>query len=359
MSKSVYLEPIHKELGAKFTDFNGWNMPLHYSSGKEEHLAVRKKAGIFDVSHMGQIFVEGDEAKDFVESVFSNSLASADIGDAVYGLLTNFEGGVVDDVIVYILAPERIFVCVNAGNRETARDWLIERSADFSGVTIDDQSESYVQFAISGPEAVELCVKTLRDDFDLSGLENVGRFTHRTFDNQDAGIIVARTGYTGEDGFEIFLKQGQLAEDIFRRFLDLGVCPCGLSSRDTLRLEAGYPLYGHELRANIPATCCGVLFAIKLNKGEFVGRSALAKIEPQHKLVGLKVNGRGIARDEMKVFAEGREIGWISSGTKTPSLDYPIAMAFVERAQGKVGTILEVDVRGRPVEVEVVKRPFV
>ena len=350
---------VHRSLGARLVDFAGWLMPVQYSGILEEHRAVRERAGLFDLSHMGELFVEGEDAGDALAAALVSDPRTLAVGRAHYSMICAPDGGVIDDLIVYRLGPERFLVVANAGNATVVSDELAARMADEKAV-LDDRSRTTSLVAIQGPRAAaQLAPLT---DVDLGGLRY-----YAIAEGQVAGAeaLVARTGYTGEDGFEIFVEWAtgpQVWAAIAEAGADAGVIACGLGARDTLRLEAGMPLYGNELDRDTNPYEAGLGRVVKLDKpGEFVGHAALqraAREKLERQLVGLRVTGRGIARHGHPVVAGERRSGVVTSGTFSPTLGVPIAMAYVAPGDAEPGTMLEVPVRDQRVAAEVVALPF-
>lgn len=353
------LVEIHRALGAKLIDFAGWLMPVQYAGILEEHRAVRQRAGLFDLSHMGELFVEGPEAGAALAAALVTDPPSLAVGRAHYSMMATPSGGIVDDLIVYRLGDERFLVVANASNAGAVSDALVERLAGFKAV-LDDRSLATALVAVQGPASARIAQRLT--DVDLTGLRYYG-----ILETNVAGIpaLVARTGYTGEDGFEMFVEWGS-ALDLWSALTeagrDAGLAPVGLGARDTLRLEAGMPLYGNELDTTTNPFEAGLGRVVKLDKaGDFVGRTALEKIARDgiaKRLVGLVVRGRGIARHGYPVWADGRRTGTVTSGTQSPSLGAPIAMAYVAPGDGEPGTILDVEIREQRVPAEVVALPF-
>ena len=353
------LHDRHVALGARLIEFGGWLMPVQYSGILEEHRAVRERAGLFDLSHMGELFVEGPDAgRALAAALVSNPPALA-IGRAHYSMMCAEDGGIIDDLIVYRLAEERFLVVANASNAPIVSDALVERLAGFKAV-LDDRSLAMALCAVQGPRAVDV-VRPLTD-VDLDALRY-----YAIAEGHVATIpaLVARTGYTGEDGFEIFVENGR-AEELWDALTEAGqaygLVPVGLGARDTLRLEAGMPLYGNDLDRTTNPYEAGLGRVVKLDKpGDFVGRSALEKVArdgPAKKLVGLVVEGRGIARHGYPVHRESRRTGVVTSGTHSPSLGRAIAMAYVAPPDAESGTILDVEIREQRVPAAVVDLPF-
>jgi aminomethyltransferase len=358
------LHSVHADLGAKFTGFGGWEMPVTYSGLSDEHLTVRNAAGIFDVSHMGEFIVSGEDALSFLQYVTSNDVSKLVPGRAHYSLLLNEKGGVVDDIIVYMLAEERYLLCVNAANSDKDLAWLQQNNS--TKAVVEDVSADYAQIAVQGPKARAIVAAVFTDtDIDFSK-EVFSPFTFKESKfEKSSDVIIACTGYTGEDGFEIFCSP-QIAVQLWTRLSEkgesYGMKPAGLGARDTLRLEVCYPLHGHELTDEIPASSCRVGWVIKYAKGDFIGKDALEEIKKSGKsgplLVGVEVRDRGIVRSEVPLFSGEQRVGVSTSGTQTPTLGKAVALAFVEKEFSKKGTLLEAEVRGRRLQVEIVPVPF-
>jgi len=350
---------LHRELGARLIGFGGWLMPVQYSGILDEHRAVRERAGLFDLSHMGELFVEGDDAGDALAAALVTDPRTLAVGRAHYSMMCAPDGGVIDDLIVYRLAPERFMVVANAGNADVVSDELATRLEAWRAV-LDDRSLAMSLVAIQGPRAAEVLGPLT--DVDLAGLRY-----YAIAEGQVAGVptLVARTGYTGEDGFELFVDWAR-GPEVWRALAaaggPAGVIPCGLGARDTLRLEAGMPLYGNELDRTTNPYEAGLGRVVKLDKpGDFVGRDALARVArdgPARRLVGLSVTGRGIARHGYPVLDDAGRTGTVTSGTQSPTLGRPIAMAYVAPRDADPGTMLAVEVREQPVAAEVVPLPF-
>ncbi|HSO28427.1 MAG TPA: glycine cleavage system aminomethyltransferase GcvT [Candidatus Sulfomarinibacteraceae bacterium] len=353
------LVEVHRALGARLIEFGGWLMPVQYAGILDEHRAVRERAGLFDLSHMGELFVEGPMAGEALAAAVVTDPRTLALGRAHYSMLCAPDGGIIDDLIIYRLAEERFLIVANAGNAPTVSDELAAR-LDGTGVLLDDRSLATSLVAIQGPAAAGVLAPLT--DVDLGALRYYG-----IADGSVAGIpaLVARTGYTGEDGFEVFVdwdRGPEIWAALEAAGRPAGVAPCGLGARDTLRLEAGMPLYGNELdRATNPFEA-GLGRVVKLDRpGDFVGRDALDRVARDgisKRLVGLVVTGRGIARHGYPVLRNGRRSGVITSGTHSPTLGRPIAMAYVAPDDGEPGTILEVEIRDQAVPAEVVVLPF-
>jgi aminomethyltransferase len=353
------LAPEHRALGARMVEFGGWEMPLSYSGIIEEHRAVRARAGLFDLSHMGELFVEGPEAAPALAYALTTNPTALAVGRAQYSMICYSSGGVLDDLIVYRLAEERFMIVANASNAPAVSDELAERIAGYR-VVLDDRSLTTGLVAIQGPRSVDILQP-------LTDVELAAQRYYSIAEGQVAGVpaLIARTGYTGEDGFEVFSDVSQIVP-VWRTMLASGrpngLIPVGLGARDTLRLEAGMPLYGNELGPDSTPFEAGLGRVVKLDKeGDFVGRAALARAfaeGPRKQLVGLVLRGRGIARHGYEVFAAGARVGTVTSGTMSPTLNEAIAMAYVPPSSAAAGTIVEVGVRDQKVPAEVVPLPF-
>ena len=358
MEKKTPLYETHLALGGKIVPFAGYLLPVQYGAGViGEHMAVRKQCGLFDVSHMGEFVLEGEGAEAFLNRVLTNDFGGMEDGQARYSPMCNEQGGVVDDLIVYREKEGRYMIVVNASNREKDFAFMSRYLGEEEKLT--DISDRVAQLALQGPAAEKVLRK-------LAAEEQIPeKYYHACFDGQIEEIpcVISRTGYTGEDGFELYC-QAQDAPRLWGLVMkageEEGILPCGLGARDTLRLEAGMPLYGHELSDEISPREAGLGIFVKFKtKGDFVGRKAMEEAgAPTRKRVGLKVTGRGIIREEAPIYAQGKQIGVSTSGTHCPYLGYPAAMALIEKEYAEPGTRLTALVRGREVEAEVVKLPF-
>lgn len=356
------LDALHRALGATMTDFAGWDMPLRYGSERDEHHAVRTAAGLFDLSHMGEITVTGPQAAELLNFALVGDLAAVKVGKARYTMICRADGGILDDLIVYRLAEAEFMVVANASNAQVVLDALTERAAGFDAEVRDDR-DAYALIAVQGPKAQGIVAALT--DADLDGLKYYAGLPGTV-----AGVaaLIARTGYTGEDGFELFVAPAD-AEKLWQALTaegaSAGLVPCGLSCRDTLRLEAGMPLYGHELSTSLTPFDAGLGRVVKFTKdGDFVGREALAEAAeraataPPRVLVGLVAEGRRVPRAGYGVVAAGEVIGEVTSGAPSPTLGKPVAMAYVDAAHAAPGTKLGVDIRGAVEPYEVVALPF-
>ncbi|MDT0408938.1 MULTISPECIES: glycine cleavage system aminomethyltransferase GcvT [Streptomyces] len=360
------LDAAHRALGATMTDFAGWDMPLRYGSEREEHTAVRERAGLFDLSHMGEITVAGPQAVDLLDFALVGNIGSVNEGRARYTMICREDGGILDDLIVYRTGADTYLVVANASNAQTVLDALRERAAGFDAEVRDDR-DAYALLAVQGPAAARILAKIT--DADLDGLKYYAGLPGSA---GGVAVMIARTGYTGEDGFELFCAPAdapKLWGALFAAGTGSGMVPCGLACRDTLRLEAGMPLYGHELSTALTPFDAGLGRVVKFEKtsseGRFVGREALeaaaekAASTPPRKLVGLIAAGRRVPRAGYAVVADGQVVGEVTSGAPSPTLGKPLAMAYVDAAHAAPGTEgVGVDIRGKHEPYEVVALPF-
>ncbi len=351
------LHASHRRAGAKMVEFAGWDMPVQYQGVIQEHLAVRSRAGLFDVSHMGEIEIRGAGALALCQRVGANDAARLKPFQAQYNLLLNDDGGVVDDVIIYRLAEDGFFICVNAANTDKDFRWIESRAR--GAVEVENVSARYGQLAVQGPRAENILAPLARAD--LSALPS---FHFLYADVAAVRCLVARTGYTGEDGFELYCNADQavaLWDAILAAGAAHGLCPVGLGARDTLRLEKAYPLYGHELDDGTTPLEAGLAWVVKFSKPEFIGRAALARQKErgvERKLVGLELTAAGIARAGYALSKGGRSIGRVTSGTRSPSLGKSIALGYVEAAEAEPGNVIDVEIRGRGAAAKIVATPF-
>ncbi|WP_408955951.1 glycine cleavage system aminomethyltransferase GcvT [Natroniella sp. ANB-PHB2] len=356
--KKVPLDQTHKELGAKLVDFAGWRMPIQYESIIEEHNAVRNKAGLFDVSHMGEIKVTGDNAFKFLQKILTNDLAKIDDQQIQYTMLCYPDGGVVDDLLVYRFSADEYILVVNAANIEQDYDWIKEQ--EIAGVEIANLSADIAEVALQGPKAEEILQELT--DFDLAEI----KFFHFTEQIEVAGVetkFVSRTGYTGEDGFEVYVANQDIKK-VWDAILETGedeVVPVGLGARDTLRFEANLPLYGHEIGKDKNPLEAGLGYFVALDKKEFIGQQALQEIEAegyQRKLVGLEMIDRGIPREGYQLLKDGEIIGEITTGSYAPALEKNIGLGYVKTDYAEVGTEITVQIRRRECKAKLVELPF-
>jgi aminomethyltransferase len=361
-SRQTPLHSLHEALGASFTDFAGWQMPVRYTSDLAEHHAVRDTAGLFDVSHMAEFEVSGPQVGEFLDHAVSSWLSPIELGQAKYSLLLNDNGGVIDDLIVYRTGPFQYFVVANAGNREPAWTALKQRSVDFD-VELHDVSDQTALLALQGPKAYETLMRVFGLEVGKTPLADLKYYRAIPARFEGEPVLIGRTGYTGEDGFELFIDVSHavaLWQALMNAGGPLGLVPAGLACRDTLRLEAGMPLYGHELNATTLPVQAGLGRAVSLVKGNFVGRDAVVEGPGfgAPVLVGLIGDGRRAPRAEYRIFAGDVPVGVVTSGALSPTIGYPIAMAYVVPDYAESGSGLEVDVRGTRVPVVVADLPF-
>ncbi len=356
--KKTALNAAHRRTGAKMVEFAGWEMPVQYSGVINEHVAVRTRAGLFDVSHMGEIEVRGPGAMEFCQRVSANDVARMKASQAQYNLLLNENGGVVDDVIFYRLDSDKFLVCVNAANSEKDFEWLRQQARP--EVEITNVSARYAQLALQGP----LAEKILQPLTTLI-LSQLKTFHFQFTEIASISCLVSRTGYTGEDGFELYCEV-EAAENLWRALLDAGapdgLIPAGLGARDTLRLEMGYPLYGHELDETTTPFEAGLDWVVKLAKPEFIGRATLVRQKTEgapRRLLALVLVDAGIARSGYEIHCGGRAVGRITSGTRSPSLGKSIALGYASRQAADRGDEIEVEIRGRKARAKIVSLPFV
>jgi aminomethyltransferase len=357
--KKTPLNGIHRELGGKMVDFGGWDMPVQYPAGViAEHLATREKAGLFDVSHMGEIWVEGTDAIAFVNKLTTNDVTRLVDGQAQYSALTNERGGTIDDLLVYRFADDRLLLVVNAATTE--KDWAwIKSHCQGENISLRNASADFCQIAVQGPRALETAQKLT--PVNLAEIKYY-HFTQGEFDGVDA--IISRTGYTGEDGFEIYAaadKAVQIWNNLLKAGEEFGVLPCGLAARNTLRLEAAMSLYGHELSEEISPLEANLGWICKFNKGDFIGRNSLLKLKEEglkRKIVGFEMIDKGIARDEMEIYVGDEKIGVVTSGSPAPFLKKNIGLALLSAEFAKIGQEIKIDVRGRRMAAVIVPTPF-
>lgn len=349
-NKRTCLYDKHVALGALISPFGGFDMPIQYSNITDEHQAVRQHCGVFDVSHMGEVLVSGKDAERYVNHIFTNNVEGLAVGKILYGMMCYEDGGVVDDLLVYKMADDRFFLVINAANID--KDWAwIQLQAEGFNVAIDNQSDHYGQLAVQGPEAERIMEETL--NLPCSEL------TFYTFKTM-GDVIVSRTGYTGEDGFEIYATPDYINQ-CWDKLMAAGVTPCGLGCRDTLRFEVGLPLYGDELSAEITPIMAGLGMFVKLDKEEFVGRDALAKQKAEgvaQKLVGIELQDKAIPRHGYTVMKDGQPIGTVTTGYHTISTDKSVCMALIDGQYAPLGTELEVQIRKKVFPGTVVKKRF-
>jgi aminomethyltransferase len=346
----------HIALGGRMVDFGGWELPQQYTSIRDEHFAVRKAAGLFDISHMGRLVVEGEGAESYLQGLFTNDLSELGPGHAIYTLMCKEDGGAIDDLVVYREAPNRFLVVVNASNREKDSAWMREHIPP--GVSMNDRTNEMSLIAFQGPRAHSLLPQ------NSSPTDDIAYFTFRPGKVAGAPALISRTGYTGEDGFELFIESGKVG-DVWDAILAEGkaegVLPAGLGARDATRLEAALRLYGNDMDESVNPYEAGLGWTVKLGKGDFIGRSALAKVKedgPRRHLIGLETEAGSSPRHGAAVSQAGRRVGVVTSGTHSFFLGHPIALAMVEGPSLRVGEKVTIEVRGREAPAEVVKLPF-
>jgi len=353
--KRTPLFEVYKKHGAKVVEFAGWELPVQFSGIKDEHLAVRERAGIFDVSHMGEIRIAGPGALEFIQAATPNDLQKIKKGGSQYSAFLNPEGGIIDDIFIYRLGDDDFMICVNAANADQDFEWLT--GLPRSDCELINQSGEWAQLAVQGPCAPEIAARVLG-----GGVSAVRRFQAAALEFEGQKLWAARTGYTGEDGFELFAPPGlavRLWESLLAAGRDCGLVPCGLGSRDTLRLEMGYPLHGHDISPDITPHEAGLSWIVSDTK-DFVGREALERQMREglkKKRTGLVMEEPGIARDGCRIIAPHGE-GKVTSGTKTPSLENPVALGYVPAEDAAPGNLVEVEIRGRLKKARTAGWPF-
>lgn len=357
--KKTALNDAHRKLGGRMIDFGGWDMPVQYTAGTiEEHMTVRSAVGLFDVSHMGEIEIRGPQALDLIQRLTSNDAGKLDDGQAQYSGLTYPNGAFVDDILVHRFAQNHYFLCVNASNADKDFDWIRGYAGDFDAEP-SNVSANYTQLAIQGPKALE----TLQPltDTELTAIKYYW-FTRGDVDGVPA--IIARTGYTGEDGFEIYFDPNE-SDRVWNKILESGkshgILPCGLAARNTLRLEAKMALYGNDINDSTTVLEADLGWICKLNKGDFIGRDNLVRQKEEglkRKLIGFEMTDKGIARDHHLIFINDQEVGVVTSGSFAPYLKKNIGLAYLPIEHTSVGTEFEVDVRGRRLAARVVQTPL-
>jgi aminomethyltransferase len=362
--RKTALHGIHRQLGAKMVDFGGWDMPVEYSGISAEHMAVRTAVGLFDVSHMGDIQFRGPGSLAAIQALSMNDASKLANGQAQYSAMLYPQGTFVDDVLVHKFSDNDYLLVINAGTREKDYQWIRSQVGSFAGLHISDYSDHYTQLAIQGPRAAETLAKLTK--VDLSKVKNYW-FTWGTVCGLP-NVLIARTGYTGEDGFEIYVPSDEATstrvwQEVLEAGKPFGILPCGLGARNTLRLEAAMALYGHEISEEINLLESGLERFSKLGKSDFLGSQALLELQrsgaPKRKLVGLEMVDRGIARDGYKVCSlEGEPIGFVTSGSPSPYLKKNIALAYVPVDRITPGTEVAVEIRGNLVKAKVVPIPF-
>ncbi|HEY6344649.1 MAG TPA: glycine cleavage system aminomethyltransferase GcvT [Bryobacteraceae bacterium] len=356
------LYEMHRRMGARMIDFGGWEMPLQYSGIVEEHGAVRRRVGLFDVSHMGKIEIDGSEAAALVNHATTNDVSRLNAGQAQYSAMLYAHGGLVDDILVHKLADDRFFLCVNAANQGKDYAHLLEGGLGAHNrfkARIENAGARYAQLAIQGPRALDTLQKLASVP-----LAQIRYYWFVDGEVSGARARIARTGYTGEDGFEIYIapeEAPRVWEEILAAGAEFGIGPCGLGARNTLRLEAKMALYGHEIHASVTPWEADLGWIVKLDKGDFIGKDALIRQRQRgvtRKLTGFEMRGRGIARDGYEVYVDGLPAGWVTSGSPSPTLNKNIGLCYLPAAQARIGQAISILVRGQLVDAVTVPTPF-
>ena len=350
-NKRTCLYDKHVALGALMSPFGGFEMPIQYSGIVDEHQAVRQACGVFDVSHMGEVLITGPDAERYVNHIFTNNVAGIPDGKILYGMMCYENGGVVDDLLVYKVADKHFFLVINAANIDKDWAWIQEQSKGFD-VTLEHQSDQYGELAIQGPDSEQV----MKDMLGIDG-SDLSFYTFKVLDN----VIISRTGYTGEDGFEIYATPNYINE-CWDKLVASGRCkPCGLGCRDTLRFEVGLPLYGDELSADITPIMAGLGIFVKLDKDEFIGKEALARQKaegPAKKLVGIELADKAIPRHGYVVLKDGQPIGEVTTGYHTISTDKSVCMALIDSQYATLDTEVDIQIRKKVFSGKVVKKQF-
>ncbi len=347
----THLYDEHVKLGAKIVPFAGWDMPVQYTSVKDEVLAVRQGAGVFDVSHMGEFFIEGDDAEAFADYIVTNDIQGATTGKAIYSPLCRENGTVIDDLIVYKLSPGRVLICVNASNIDKDFNWIKSKHQGFK-CNLTNRSADFSLLALQGPKSFEILKPLLNELPDLDYYS----VYESAFEGES--VIAARTGYTGEDGFEIFGAH-ETIKALWKKLMSLNVTPCGLAARDVLRLEVGYPLYGHELNDEVTPYDAGLGWAVKLAKTNFIGKESLTPKPSRYKLVKLILD-KGIPREGYPILnSQNETIGLVTSGTMSVVLNKGVAMARIQIDKVPSDEVVLVDIRQKAYPAQITKKPFV
>jgi len=350
--KKTPLNEVHHQLGARMTDFAGWQLPVWYTSILEEHRAVRSTAGMFDVSDMGRVWITGRKAGAFLDRLLTRRARRLEIGSSQVCLLCLEDGGILDDLLAYRVGTDRFLIVCNAGNIEQKLSWLQRWVGSDPDIVIEDRSVDTVMVAVQGPAVCELQ--------SLKSVSHLPRFGHTQTRIGDVEVLAARTGYTGEDGFEIISDAGN-ALRLWKSFMKQGVKPCGLGARDSLRLEAGMLLYGQDMDKSTNPFEVGLEWLVEMDNGDFIGKSALLEIKRQgvkRKHIGFRVTGQGIARSGYKIVKCGQEVGKVTSGGYAPTLDVNVGFGYVPIELATIGTDIEIMIRNKPVTARVVNRQF-
>lgn len=355
MDKKTCLHDKHVALSAHMVPFGGFDMPLYYESIIAEHEAVRNHVGVFDVSHMGEVRVTGTDAEAFVQYIFTNDVAGSPSGQIYYGMMLHENGGTIDDLLVYKMAEQDFLLVINAANIEKDYAHIVEQAKSFN-VKIKNLSDVYGQIAIQGPDS-----ETTLENILGIPCKELTFYTFKTIEEPNETIIVSRTGYTGEDGFEIYGSHSFI-QNIWEKLMDAKIQPCGLGCRDTLRFEVGLPLYGDELTDEISPIMCGLSMFVKLDKNSFIGKKACVDQKENktytHRIVGVELQEKGIPRHGYSVLADGKEIGYVTTGYKSISTGKFLCMAYINKEFAKLGTSVEVMIHNKPRKGIVVKKRF-
>jgi len=357
--KKTRFNKIHKNIGAKMVEFAGYEMPVQYSSIISEHKAVRNSVGVFDVSHMGEIFISGERALDFVQLITVNDASKLEPGKVQYSAMCYTDGGIVDDLLVYKIADDNFMLVVNASNIEKDFNWMVENNEN--SVEINNKSDDYSLLAVQGPNSKNVIQKLLEDELNL---EYYNFIQTRL---ADVDMIISRTGYTGELGYELYFTGDEAdAEKVWNKIFEAGkefdIQPAGLAARDSLRLEMGFCLYGNDIDQTTNTIEAGLGWITKLKKDKFVGQEAIKKIKEEginRRLVAIISNERIFPRQGYGIISDGKKIGAITSGTVSPMLDKPIALGYVDAEHKSVGTKVNIAIRNKKVPAEIVKLPFI
>jgi len=349
---------MHLDFGAKMVNFGGWELPLQYTGIVDEHTAVRTNAGIFDVSHMGQIYVMGKEGTEFLQRVLVSDIAKMGNGQVLYSLLCNESGGIIDDLLVYRFSNTYYMLCVNAANIDKDISWLMEKNTDIRN-DIKDFSPTIAMLALQGKNS-EVILNGITD-IDITKMKY---YSFKTGKIREVDTLISRTGYTGEDGFELYF-QAEKAEWVWEAIMERGkefdLKLAGLGARDILRLEMGYPLHGNDLSEERTAIEANLGWTVSFDKGDFIGRDALLKQKEEgtkNKLIGFEMVEKGIPRSHYNLYSGEKKIGEVTSGTQSPVLSKGIGMGYVDPAYGETGTEIEVDIRGKRIKTKIIKTPF-
>jgi aminomethyltransferase len=355
--KKTPLNAVHRRMGARMVDFGGWDMPVQYSGIIEEHNAVRNGVGLFDVSHMGEIEIRGPEALALVDYVSSNNAAKLNVGQAHYSGLLYDHGGFVDDILVHKVDEDHFFLCVNASNQEKDYDYI--STLNLKHAVVEFASDRYAQIAMQGPKAIGTLQKLTR-----TPLSTIKYYWFIDGEVNEVPARIAHTGYTGEDGFEVYVAP-ERAEPVWEALMDagqeFGIRPCGLGARNTLRLESKMALYGHEIGPSITPLEADLAWIVKFDKSDFVGKAALEKQRDEgvrRRLVGFEMKGRGIARDGYEVMLDGQPAGWVTSGGPAPTLNKNIGLCYLPVEAAEPGRAIHISIRNQPVEAITVPTPF-